>query len=81
MEIMQVVSDLVCTRRTTGLNGTSLRVLKDLKGKMFVATDPVGVAKGDWVFTTSGSSARLVMNDRKTFTDLSIGGIIDNWES
>jgi carboxysome peptide B len=81
MEIMQVVSDLVCTRRTPGLNGTSLRVLKDLKGKVLVATDPVGVAEGDWVFTTSGSSARLVMNDRKTFTDLSIGGIIDNWES
>ncbi len=81
MEIMQVVSELVCTRRTPGLNGTSLRVLKDLKGKVLVATDPVGVAEGDWVFTTSGSSARLVMNDRKTFTDLSIGGIIDNWES
>lgn len=81
MEIMRVVSDLVCTRRAPGLNGTSLRVLKDLKGKVFVATDPVGVAEGDWVFTTSGSAARLVMNDRKTFTDLSIGGIIDNWES
>ena len=81
MEIMQVVSELVCTRRTPGLNGTSLRVLKDLKGKVLVATDPVGVAEGDWVFTTSGSAARLVMNDRKTFTDLSIGGIIDNWES
>lgn len=81
MEIMQVVSDLVCTRRTAGLNGASLRVLKDLKGKVLVATDPVGVAEGDWVFTTSGSAARLVMNDRKTYTDLSIAGIIDNWES
>ena len=33
MEIMQVVSDLVCTRRDPGIRGAPLRVLKDLKGK------------------------------------------------
>lgn len=80
MEIMQVVSELVCTRRVPGLNAASLRVLKDLKGKTFVATDPVGTNKGHWVFTTSGSAAKIAMQDRKIQTDLSICGIIDKWE-
>lgn len=81
MEIMQVVDDLVCTRRVPGLHCASLRVLKTIKGKINVATDPVGVPAGKWVFTVSGSAARAAMGDTKFLTDLTIAGIIDNWES
>lgn len=80
MEIMQVVDHLVCTRRIPGLQNASLRVLKTMKGKLNVATDPVGVPPGKWVFTISGSAARLAMGDTKILTDLTIGGIIDHWE-
>lgn len=80
MEIMRVVDELVCTRRVPGLGVESLRVLKDQKGVISVATDPVGVPVGKWVFTTSGSAARLAMKDAKVITDLTICGIIDNWD-
>jgi microcompartment protein CcmK/EutM len=32
------------------------------------------------VFTTSGSAARYAMKDVKVVTDLTICGIIDNWD-
>ena len=81
MEIMCVVGDLVCTRRVPGLGVESLRVLRDQKGAISVATDPVGVPVGKWVFTTSGSAARLAMKDPSITTDLTICGIIDNWDA
>ncbi len=81
MEIMCVVDDLVCTRRVPGLGVESLRVLRDQKGAISVATDPVGVPVGKWVFTTSGSAARLAMKDPSITTDLTICGIIDNWDA
>lgn len=80
MEIMQVVDELVATRRVPGLFNTSLRVLRTSKGKLNVATDPVGVPPGKWVFTVSGSAARYAQGDFAVLTDLTIGGIIDNWE-
>jgi carboxysome peptide B len=79
MEINQVVGTLYCTERIEGLKHCSLQILKDRKGKLLVATDPVGVRPGNWVFTVSGSAGRLAMSDPKTMTDLSIGGIIDSW--
>jgi carboxysome peptide B len=80
MEIMRVVDELVCTRRVPGLKTSSLRILESQQGVISVATDPVGVPAGRWVFTTSGSAARLAMKDVKVMTDLTICGIIDNWE-
>ncbi|AIA54789.1 carboxysome peptide B [Acidithiobacillus caldus] len=80
MEIMRVVSDLVVTRRIPGLKQSSLRVLADASGKLSVATDPVGVPEGKWVFTVSGSAARYAQGDFEVLTDLTIGGIIDFWE-
>ncbi|MCX7673706.1 MAG: carboxysome peptide B [Thiobacillaceae bacterium] len=80
MEIMQVIDELVCTRRVAGLGVESLRVLKDQKGALSVATDPVGVPPGKWVFTVSGSAARYAMRDPKITTDLTICGIIDYWD-
>lgn len=80
MEIMQVRDDLVTTRCVDGLRAVSLRVMSDLKGKMFVACDPVGVPAGQWVITVSGSAARHAMPKYSTMTDLAIAGIIDDWE-
>ena len=80
MEIMRVRDDLVCTRRVPGLKTASLRVLESQSGGLMVATDPVGVPVGKWVFTSSGSAARWAMNDYDVTTDLTICGIIDHWE-
>lgn len=80
MEILQVEAPLVSTRRIDGLQNISLRVLRDLKGKQHVAVDPVGARQGTWVFTVSGSAARYAAGDFEILTDLTIGGIIDNWE-
>ncbi len=80
MEIMRVKDDLVCTRRVAGLKAASLRVLESQKGGLLVASDPVGVPAGKWVFTTSGTAARLAMPDVAVMTDLTICGIIDNWD-
>ncbi len=56
-----------------------LRILSNNKGKRLVAVDPVGAREGNWVFTASGSAARFGCPDPSIQTDLTIGGIIDNW--
>ncbi|MEB3177304.1 MAG: carboxysome peptide B [Synechococcus sp.] len=79
MEIMQVVGSLVCSYRVGGLDHMNLRILATDKGKKLVAVDPVGASPGNWVFTASGSAARMACPDPTVFTDLTIGGIIDSW--
>ena len=81
MDILQVESPLVCTRRVAGLKQISLRILRDSKGGQHVAVDPVGAREGNWVFTLSGSAARYAAGDYGILTDLTIGGIIDFWEA
>jgi carboxysome peptide B len=80
MEIMKVIGSLICTQRVPGLEHWNLRVLRNTKGKVTVAVDPVGASPGNWVFTASGSAARFACGDPATQTDLTIGGIIDFWE-
>jgi len=80
MEIMRVKDELVCTRRVPGLKTASLRVLESQSGGLMVASDPVGAPIGKWVFTASGSAARWAMPDPDVTTDLTICGIIDNWD-
>ena len=79
MEIMQVVGSLVCTQRVEGFAHQVLRVLRTPKGKLSVAVDPFGASPGNWVFTASGSAARFATGNGDLFTDLTVGGIIDNW--
>ncbi|MCX7945930.1 MAG: carboxysome peptide B [Hydrogenophilus sp.] len=79
MEIFQVVDELVCTRRVPGLKSAVLRVLRDQKGGIAVATDPVSAPVGAWVFATAGTAARVAMPDPALITDLTICGIIDEW--
>lgn len=80
MEIRQVVCSMVCTQRHNGMGKADLRVVQDKQGKQLVATDPVGARPGDWVFVISGSAARYAMPDQTTYTDLTIGGVIDHWD-
>ena len=80
MEIFQADKALVCTSRVPGLKQTHLRVLRSASGGKVVATDPVGVREGNWVFTVSGSAARYAAGDFEVLTDLTIAGIIDNWQ-
>lgn len=81
MEIMRVKQELICTRRVPGLGTEDLRVLESLSGALNVAVDPVGAPEGSWVFTTAGSAARYALRDPKIQTDLTICGIIDQWEA
>lgn len=81
MEIRQVIGSLVCTQRIADLGHLDLRILQDTKGKLYVATDPVDARVGDWVFVVSGSAARYAVGDPKILTDLTIGGVIDHWET
>jgi ethanolamine utilization protein EutN len=81
MEILQVESALVCTRRVDGLQARSLRVLRSKSGARQVAVDPVGARPGNWVFTVMGSAARYAAGDFDVHTDLTIGGIIDESET
>jgi carboxysome peptide B len=78
MEIFEVESSLVCTRRIDGLKQVTLRLLRDATGKRQVATDPVGTRPGNQVFTVSGSAARYAQGDFGVLTDLTIAGIIDD---
>jgi len=80
MDINEVVGTLVCTQRIPELGHCSLRVLRDERGRLLVASDPVGARTGNWVFTVSGSAARYAMGDYGILTDLTIGGIIDDWD-
>jgi len=80
MDIYQADKTLVCTSRVPGLKQMSLRILRNKMGNKVVATDPVGVREGNWVFTASGSAARFAAGDFEVLTDLTIAGIIDNWD-
>ena len=80
MDIYQVDKPLVCTSRVPGLQQTHMRVLRDAKGSKVVAVDPVGVREGNWVFTAGGAAARYATGDFNVHTDLTILGIIDNWQ-
>jgi len=79
LDIYQADKPLVCTSRVPGLQQTHLRVLRNKLGNKVVATDPVGVREGNWVFTASGSAARHAAGF-EVLTDLTIVGIIDNWQ-
>jgi len=80
MQIHQVKQRLILTSRLDGLGHLSVKVLKSVSGATFVALDPIGVKDGDWVFTIANSAARTAAGDDKILTDLTVAGIIDNWQ-
>mgnify|MGYP003574260529 FL=1 len=80
MQILQVEGSLTCTSRVEGMKHSVFRIVRDLSGKRQVATDPVGAEPGNWVFLASGSAARFAAGDFEILTDLTIAGIIDEWD-
>ncbi len=82
MEIHQVKQQLVLTSRLDGLGHLPIKVLKSVcTGATLVAMDPLGVKPGDWVFTIANSAARDAAGNKELLTDLTVGGIIDDWQS
>lgn len=81
MEIFKVVGSMVCTLRHPGLGTLPLRVLQDRKGKHQVAVDTIGSREGNWVYAISGTAARMALDDKKALTDLTVGGVIENFET
>lgn len=79
MNIMRVVRDLVTTKRVFGLRTKKLQVLEDANGNVEVAVDPIGCRQGDFVITIAYSAARVAAGNKAVTTDLTIGGIIDDW--
>lgn len=79
MEIHRVVRDLVTTKRNFWLAAKSLRVVEDHQGQLSVALDPIGCKPGDFVVTIGISAARIAAGNPMITTDLTIGGIIDEW--
>jgi carboxysome peptide B len=80
MQIHRVVCDLVTTKRNWWLQAKSLRVVEDHRGNLEVALDPIGCKPGDFVITIGVSAARIAAGNPNITTDLTIGGIIDQWD-
>ena len=80
MQISRVVCDLVTTKRAFWLASKPLRVVADHKGNLDVCVDPIGTKPGDYVITIGFSAARTAAGNPNITTDLTIGGIIDNWD-
>ena len=80
MLICKVVKPLVSTNRIPGFEHKHLQVVLDGSSNK-VAVDAVGSREGNLVFTASGSAARFACPNPEVQTDLTIGGIIDYWES
>lgn len=81
MEIHRVRHSLVMTSRLEGMGHLPLKVLHSIStGATVVAMDPIDTKDGDWVFTIANSAARDAAGDKRLLTDLTIGGIIDNWD-
>lgn len=79
MKIVQVVKPLVATNRIAAMQHKHLQVVRD-GSAMAVAVDSVGAAPGDWVLCVGSSAAREAAGSKEYPSDLTIVGIIDNWE-
>ncbi len=86
MIIGEVVGNVWATRKNESLNGLKLMVVKRIdsykstESERFVAVDFVGAGIGDKVLVTTGSSARIAMDNPDSPVDATIVGIIDEVE-
>ncbi len=86
MIIGEVVGNVWATRKEDSLKGLKIMVVKKVfsdkntENESFVAVDFVGAGIGDKVLVTTGSSARLAMDQPNSPVDATIVGIIDNVE-
>lgn len=79
MKIVQVLKPLVSTNRIPEMEHKHLQVVLDGSSKA-VAVDAIGCAPGDWVICVGSSAAREAAGTKSYPSDLTIVGIIDNWQ-
>lgn len=79
MKICQVEKPLVATNRIASMEHKYLQVVKD-GSSLLVAVDSVGCIPGDWVLCVGSSAAREAAGSKEYPSDLTIVGIIDNWD-
>lgn len=81
MKIFRVEGTLVSTNRIAMMEHKPLLTVVDKPGGTpQVAVDPVGCKPGDWVLCCGSSAARDATGVKGYPSDLTIVGIIDNWE-
>lgn len=82
MKIMQVEKTLISTNRIASLGHRPLLVVREKAGgARQVAVDSIGCAPGDWVICVGSSAARDAAGSKEYPSDLTIVGIIDNWNA
>jgi ethanolamine utilization protein EutN len=79
MKIVKVLKPLVSTNRIPGFEHKHLQVVQDGSTKA-VAVDAVGAKPGDWVICVGSSAAREAAGSKEYPSDLTIVGIIDDWD-
>ena len=78
-----VVGNVWATRKEDSLNGHKLMVVQQLDlasnspADSVVAVDCVGAGVGEHVIVTTGSAARMALNNHETPVDAAIVGILD----
>jgi microcompartment protein CcmK/EutM len=86
MQLAQVAGTVVSTRKDEKMEGIPFLVLRDLDpenrptGGSVVASDPLGVDRGEIVLYSTGSSARQTEITRDRPNDAVILAVVDNWE-
>lgn len=87
MTIGKVIGTVVCTHKTSTLEGVTLQLVQPLSptdmtetGKPLVAIDAVGAGRNEVVLLASGSSARQTEVTVNTPCDAVIMAIIDSVE-
>ena len=77
-----VVGNVVSTRKSEALVGSKFMEVEIIEngkntGKYIIAVDSVGAGIGETVLLTTGSSARLALQNKSAPTDAVIVGIVD----
>jgi carboxysome peptide A len=82
MKIFKVEKTLVSTNRIAMMDHKPLLVVVEKDGGTpQVAVDPIGCKPGDWVLCCGSSAARDATGTKAYPSDLTIVGIIDQWEA
>lgn len=87
MTIGRVIGTVVCTHKTSTLEGVTLQLVQPLApddmsnvGRPLVAIDAVGAGRGEIVMLAAGSSARQTVVTTNTPCDAVIMAIVDSVE-
>jgi microcompartment protein CcmK/EutM len=86
MQLALVVGTVIATIKDDKMVGVPFMALRDLDlenkptGGSIIASDPIGVNRGEVVLYSKGSSARQTKMTRDCPNDAVILGIVDQWE-